>query len=148
MKKIKNSKINGSMKVLSEKDAIFKINRNNFMNKYGLNSNDKEILFKGFFKLLETLNHEMKHYFQLKNNNNFIFNTNGISFSEALDYSYEDISRKVDSEFYKGKNGNYHNIKKEGDARRTVCLNTCRQLLHIVPILKDGNFLIFFSCDF
>lgn len=59
-----------------------------------------------------------------------------ISLGDALDYSYEDTSRKIDNEFYHGKNGNYHNVMKEGDARRTGCLKTCTQFFNAIPSLR------------
>ena len=129
---------NGSMSTFGGKGkkALMRINTKRFIRVHKINSENKNQRFEGFFKLVETANHELRHFFQGKDNGTFKMISNGISFGEALDYSYEDVSRATDKDFYSSKIGNYHNVMKEGDARRVGCLNACNQIINAISRLK------------
>ncbi len=132
---------NGSMNVLGGKNkrARFKINQTRMMKKYNLCSKNKFTAFKGFFKLVETSNHELTHFFQGKDNGQFKQRLDMISLGDALDYSYEDAARFLDEDFYSSKRGNYSNIMKEGDARRSECINACTQIFNAIPTLTKNQ---------
>ncbi len=129
-------KTNASMNTLGgqDKDSILKINIRKFMKEYKLNSTKEKDLFPAYFKLVETANHEMTHFFQGKDNGQFKMASNMISMSEALDFSYEDVARRLDKDFYNGKRGNYHNIMKEGDARRNGYIQAAIQFFNAIPM--------------
>lgn len=134
----KKKNINGSMNVLGGKNKYgkFVINQRNMMKAYKLQSKNRFNAFKGFFKLVETSNHELRHFFQGKDNGQFRQSIDMISLGDALDYSYEDVARISDSDFYSTKHGNYLHVMKEGDARRTGCINACNQIFNAIPTLS------------
>ncbi len=144
----KNKNINGSMNVLGGKNKYgkFVINQRNMMKAYKLQSKNKFKAFEGFFKLVETSNHELRHFFQGKDNGQFRQSIDMISLGDALDYSYEDVARISDADFYSTKNGNYYHVMKEGDARRTGCINACTQIFNAIPTLSKDQAKFMSKC--
>ncbi len=104
------------------------INKEYILKTLGLASKDKNKAFKGLYELLNTSNHEFKHYMQERECRSYKVGESKITFSEAINYSNEIVARILDEEFYDDKKGNYYNFTVEGDARRYACIESVKQL--------------------
>ena len=116
------------------KASILKVNIDMLLEKDELGSKNKDLRFRAFAELVDTLNHETQHYFQNKEVENFKFTKNSMTFSNCLEIIREKISTMTEREkFYSAKEGNYPDVYIEGDARRTGSIKTSSQLLRIDP---------------
>lgn len=119
------------------KTSILKVNMDMLLQKDELGSRDKNLRFRAFVELLDTLNHETQHYFQNKEVENFKFTKNSMTFSNCLEIIREKVSTMTERDkFYSAKEGNYPDVYIEGDARRTGSIKTSSQLLRINPKME------------
>ena len=122
-----------------------RINLDSLLSDKKLASKSQMDRFKAGVSLQDTLNHEIKHYFQKKGIENFRISTNGMTISECMNIAQEDIAKKTDlDKFYSVDEGNYADTYIEGDARREGALKTAIQLFRIYPNLseKKKNYLV------
>lgn len=119
-------------------ESQLRINLDNLLSDKRLASKSQMDRFKAGVSLQNTLNHEIKHYFQKKEIENFRISTNGMTISECMNIAQEDIAKKTDlDKFYSVDEGNYADTYIEGDARRAGALKTAIQLFRIYPNLSE-----------
>ena len=126
-------------------ESELRINLDSLLSDKKLASKNQMDRFKAGVSLQNTLNHEIKHYFQKKGIENFRISTNGMTISECMNIAQEDIAKKTDlDKFYSVDEGNYADTYIEGDARREGALKTAIQLFRIYPNLseKKKNYLV------
>ncbi len=127
---------NGKLSPLTVKFSIF--------NKY-FTKRDEGQRFYIFTELLDTLNHEMQHYIDNKEVENYIFSTKGMSLNKCMEVVSEKLAQIADKyNFYSVEEGNYENVIMEGDARRTGAIKSSTQLLRIAPKMP-GNYKKFLA---
>ena len=136
-----NPKTRGNIQTGRNGEASkLKLNLDMLIDKKGFNSSNSNARFAAAFQLFRTLNHEIQHYFQGKGIENYKINTKGMTLSECINITQENLARRTDPDkFYSFEEGNYEDIYIEGDARRAGTIKTATQLFRIYPKMSQAR---------